>query len=69
MPPEAILNVPLPNRYEGPFRSSRIRPISLRAWFEAQRSLLRSVEMSGRLSNRNIREQVGSLWALTREPA
>ena len=35
-------------------------------WFESQHSLTRSVEVSGQLSNQDIREEIESLWALTR---
>ena len=37
-----------------------------REWFESRNSLVRSVEVSGQLSNQDIREEIESLWALTR---
>ena len=35
-------------------------------WFESRNSPVRSVEVSGQLSNQNIREEIETLWALTR---
>jgi len=39
---------------------------TLGPWFESQHSLMRSVEVSGQLSNQEIREEIETLWALTR---
>ena len=35
-------------------------------WFESRNSLVRSVEVSGQLSNQAIKEEIDTLWALTR---